>query len=123
MLGAIVEKVSGQPFEQFLRERILDPLEMKDTGFSVEPTKRSRLAKIYQHDASGNLVEATQHLGVEPDGSRPWPGSGLFSTIDDFARFAQMLCDNGTANGHRILSRKMVDLMMANNLYAFALEV
>jgi CubicO group peptidase (beta-lactamase class C family) len=122
VLGALVEKVSGQPFEEFLRERIFDPLEMKDTGFSVEPAKRNRIAKIYEHDASGKLVEATQHLGVEPDGSTFWPGNGLFSTIDDFARFAQMLCDNGAANSHRILSRKTVDLMMANNLYDLPLK-
>ena len=95
---------------------------MKDTGFSVEPAKRNRLAKLYEHDASGKLVEATKHYNVEPDGSTFWPGNGLFSTIDDFARFAQMLCDNGTANGHRVLSRKMVDLMMANNLYDLPLK-
>jgi CubicO group peptidase (beta-lactamase class C family) len=122
VLGALVEKVSGQPFEQFLRERILEPLGMKDTGFSVEPAKRNRLAKLYEHDASGKLVEATKHYNVEPDGSTFWPGNGLFSTVDDFARFAQMLCDNGTASGHRILSRKMVDLMMANNLYDLPLK-
>jgi CubicO group peptidase (beta-lactamase class C family) len=49
-------------------------------------------------------------------------GTGLFSTIDDFARFAQMLWDNGVGNGHRILSRKAVDLMMANNLYDLPLK-
>ena len=122
VLGALVEKVSGQPFEQFLRARILEPLGMKDTGFSVEPAKRNRLAKLYEHDASGKLVEATKHYNVEPDGTTFWPGNGLFSTVDDFARFAQMLCDNGTVNGHRILSRKMVDLMMANNLYDLPLK-
>jgi CubicO group peptidase (beta-lactamase class C family) len=64
VLGALVEKVSGQPFEQFLRERILQPLGMKDTGFSLEMAKRNRLAKLYEHDASGKLVEATKHYNV-----------------------------------------------------------
>jgi CubicO group peptidase (beta-lactamase class C family) len=67
-------------------------------------------------------VEATPLVGVAPDGTGPWQGAGFFSTIDDYARFAQMLCDNGTGNGHRILSRKMVDLMMANNLYDLPLK-
>ena len=122
VLGAVVEKVSGQPFEQVLRERIFEPLGMKDTGFSVEPAKRDRLAKTYKPGADGRLVEAAPLIGVVPEGTGAWPGAGLFSTIDDFARFAQMLCDNGTANGHRILSRKTVDLMMANQLYELPLK-
>ncbi len=122
VLGAVVEKVSGKPFEQFLRERIFEPLGMKDTGFSVETEKRSRLAKTYEHDANGHLVEAAPIAGVTPEGTGPWPGAGLFSTVDDFARFAQMLCNSGTGDGHRILGRKTVDLMMANNLYDLPLR-
>jgi CubicO group peptidase (beta-lactamase class C family) len=67
VLGAVVEKVSGQPFEQVLRERIFEPLGMKDTGFSVEPAKRDRLAKTYKPGADGRLVEAAPLIGVVPE--------------------------------------------------------
>ena len=56
VLGALVEKVTGQRFEQFLRERIFEPVGMNDTGFSVEEAKRNRLAKLYEHDSSGKSL-------------------------------------------------------------------
>ena len=118
VLGALVEKVSGRPFGEFLEERLFRPLGMKDTGFSVPEAKRARLAKIYKKGEDGKLQPAEPSFGIEPG---PGPklesgGAGLFSTTADYARFMQMLLNGGQLDGFRILSRKTVQLMMANHL-------
>lgn len=118
ILGALVEKVSGKPFGQFLEERLLRPLAMQDTGFSVPEAKRARLAKIYEKGKDGKLQPAKPIFGIEP-GAGPKlesGGAGLFSTTADYARFMQMLLNGGQLDGVRILSRKTVELMMANHL-------
>jgi CubicO group peptidase (beta-lactamase class C family) len=118
VLGALVEKVSGRPFGEFLEERLFRPLGMTDTGFSVPEAKRARLAKTYEKGEDGKLRPAKAVFGVEPG---PGPkleagGAGLFSTSGDYARFMQMLLNGGELGGVRILSRKTVELMMANHL-------
>jgi CubicO group peptidase (beta-lactamase class C family) len=118
VLGALVEKVSGRSLGEFLAERLFRPLGMKDTGFSVPETKRARLAKTYEKGGDGKLRPAKPVFGVEPG---PGPkleagGAGLFSTTGDYARFMQMLLNGGELDGVRILSRKTVELMMANHL-------
>lgn len=120
VLGALVEAVSGQPFEELLRERIFIPLAMKDTGFDLPAEKLNRLAKTYKHGTDGRLVETEPILGTWTETGRGLAagGSGLFSTADDYARFAQMLCNGGQLEGKRILSRKMVELMTSNQLAA-----
>jgi CubicO group peptidase (beta-lactamase class C family) len=118
ILGAMIERVSGRSFEDFLRERIFQPLGMKDTSFDVAPEKRQRLAKIYQNGQDGKLVEAQDFLGTYEDAGRgiPCGGAGLFSTVSDYTRFAQMLLNGGELEGRRILGRKTVELMTANHL-------
>ena len=118
ILGALVEKVSGQPLGQFLEERLLRPLGMKDTGFSVPEAKRARLAKIYETGKDGKLQPAKPIFGIEPAAGPKLEsgGAGLFSTTADYARFMQMLLNGGQLDGVRILSRKTVELMMANHL-------
>lgn len=118
ILGALVEKVSGRPFGAYLEERIFRPLGMKDTGFSVPEAKQSRLAKIYEKGKDGKLQPAKPLFGIQPS---PGPklesgGAGLFSTAGDYARFMQMLLNGGQLDGVRVLSRKTVELMMANHL-------
>jgi CubicO group peptidase (beta-lactamase class C family) len=118
VVGALVEKVSGRSFGEFLEERLFWPLGMKDTGFSVPQAKQVRLAKIYEKGKDGKLQPAKPIFGIEP---RPGPklesgGAGLFSTTADYARFMQMLLNGGQLDGVRILSRKTVELMMANHL-------
>lgn len=115
VLGAIVEVVSGMRFGDFLKERIFDPLDMKDTDFYVPEDKQERLAKVYR-EAEGRLVEETQcHLGIQNQMKiRPAyesGGAGLCSTIDDYAKFAQMLLGGGTYRGRRILSSRTVEYM------------
>ncbi len=118
VLGALVEHVSGKSFGDFLQERIFGPLAMNDTGFGVPSGKMTRLAKTYKHGPDGKLVEADPVLGVYPESGRSIAsgGGGLFSTADDFARFAQMLLNGGTLDGHRILGRKTVELMSADHI-------
>jgi CubicO group peptidase (beta-lactamase class C family) len=118
VLGALIERVSGRRFGAFLEERLFRPLGMKDTGFSVPPEKRGRVAKTYKHGPDGKLIEAGPILETWPEADRGLEagGSGIFSTAGDFARFAQMLCNGGTLDGKRILGRKTIELMTANHL-------
>lgn len=115
VLGVLVSRVSGMPFEEFLEQRIFTPLGMRDTGFTVPSQKKQRLAVGYAHDAaSGKRVISdpvdtsllTQPL-VFPSG-----GGGLVSTIDDYLQFCRLLLDRGEVDGKRLLSRAAADLMM-----------
>lgn len=111
VLGYLVEVVSGEPFDQFVEKRITGPLKMTDTHFRLPEAKRPRLAKIYSR-REGKLV--TQP-GLQTGGV-PYGGMGLYSTIGDYARFAQMLLNGGQLDGVRLLGRKTVDLMTMNHL-------
>ena len=118
VLGALIEKLSGQALGAFCEERIFRPLRMTDTGFSVPEAKRGRIATLYEKGKDGKLVPAKPGFAVRPE---PGPkleagGAGLFSTVSDYARFMQMLLDGGELEGTRVLSRKTVELMMANHL-------
>jgi CubicO group peptidase (beta-lactamase class C family) len=118
ILARVVEVVSGQPFDLFVKERILDPLGMTDTGFRVPPEKLDRLAKVYEHGKNGELQPVQSFEFEETEGRRKFPmgGSGLFSTIQDYSRFGQMLCNGGELNGVRILGRKTFDQMTVDHL-------
>lgn len=118
ILGRVIEVVSGQPFEDFLQERVFDPLGMNDTGFSVPPEKRERLARVYEiQDGSLTQVEFPENEAPSPRDIGPdLGGAGLFSTIGDYARFAQMLLNGGELDGRRILGRKTVEFMSVNRL-------
>lgn len=107
VLGAVIEKVSGQKFGDFLKERLFDPLEMKDTGFYVPKEKKSRLSKVYELH-KGQLREYHEnHLIIRNDGGEnafESGGAGLFSTLDDYTHFGQMLLSNGTYKGKEIMT-------------------
>ena len=107
VLGAIVETVSGKRFGEFLSEEIFRPLGMEDTGFWVPADKRERLVKTYAEDGKGGLVLYTgNHLGIvhlmDREPAFESGGAGLASTLDDYAKFAQMLIKGGELNGVRI---------------------
>ena len=118
ILARVVEVVSGQRFDRLIQERILDPLEMKDTSFSVDPGKRDRLARVYEHGKSGELQAVERFEFESSEGVKNFPhgGSGLFSTIEDYSRFGQMLCNGGELNGVRILGRKTFEQMTTDHL-------
>ncbi|MBK6590448.1 MAG: beta-lactamase family protein [Acidobacteria bacterium] len=122
ILGALIEKVSGQPLDQFLKSRIIDPLNMKDTSFYLPPAKADRLSVVYSL-GNGTLQRAPDPgAGVGQGAYLNGPrksfsgGAGLLSTANDYARFLQMLANGGTLDGKRILSRKSVDLMTVDHL-------
>lgn len=128
VLGALVEEVSGQSLDAFLKARILDPLGMSDTHFYVPPQKASRLAVVYSADPAGvkraptpgaNIAGSHIGQGHYVDGPRVAfsGGAGLVSTARDYSRFLQMMLDGGRApDGARLLSRKTVELMTRDHL-------
>lgn len=113
--GYLVEKLSGKAFPEFLRERIFEPLGMKDTAFYVDRSKMSRLATVYQW--SGDGLSAVPHdKGVNEPPGLPSGGGGLYSTAADYLRFAQMLGNHGHLDGARLLAPSTVALMTANHV-------
>jgi CubicO group peptidase (beta-lactamase class C family) len=131
ILGALIERVSGQPLDVFMRERILDPLGMVDTHFYLPPAKAARLAAVYSATAGG--IERAPDAGHEADrdpfgaaigqgayveGPRASfsGGAGYVSTVADYSRFLQMMANGGELEGARILSPKTVELMTTDHL-------
>jgi len=113
--GYIVEKLSGQPLDVFLRTKIFDPLGMKDTGFSVDASKVDRVTSMFTYGPDKHLVKAP----ASDPASKPafLSGSGgLLSTTDDYFKFAQMVLNGGEANGTRFLKASTVELMRTNVL-------
>ena len=111
-LGRLIEVCSGKPYEEFLAERLFQPLGMKDTYFFLPPEKQSRQAAMYTLDASGKLVRATPP--PRPAVKVPTPEGGGLTTASDMARFYQMLMNKGTLNGKRVLSVAAVEAMTTN---------
>jgi CubicO group peptidase (beta-lactamase class C family) len=112
VLGRVIEVISGKPLDVYLRERILEPLGMADTGFTVPPEKLSRLATIYDMSPEGRLIKAQQQ---RTDTRLFSAAGGLFSTAPDYARFCQMLLNGGELDGRRLVSRKTIELMTARH--------
>ena len=113
ILGAVIEVLSGKTLGEYLKENIFDPLCMKDTGFYVPPEKQHRIATLY-HINEGMRPDDRQYPSRKPTFESG--GGGLFSTVGDYARFAQMLLHGGTLDGQRILGRKTVDLIATDHL-------
>jgi len=114
--GYIVEKLSGQSLDVFLRTKIFEPLGMKDTGFWVDASKVDRVTKMFTYGPDKRIIAAPRQ--GDPS-SKPvfLSGSGgLLSTTDDYFRFAQMMLDGGEANGKRFLKASTVQLMRTNVL-------
>lgn len=118
VLGRLVEVVSGQPFDDFLEERIFTPLGMVDTGFYVPQSKMDRFAELYAPDDDGLIPAAAMiSRNFVNDPSFFSGGGGLVSTANDYYRFCQMMLNGGELDGKRILSRKTIELMTANHLH------
>jgi CubicO group peptidase (beta-lactamase class C family) len=111
LLGLVIQRASGQPFDQFLHRRIFAPLRMLDTAFYVPPEKLERFTTNYARAESGLRVADergtsayAQQTGV------PYGGAGLVSTARDYARFCEMLLNEGALDGVRIARRETVRL-------------
>ena len=111
----LVEVLSGQPFDRFVQERILEPLGMKKTVFGRPDRLKEQFAVIYTENDSGKLVP-NGALDAPGMATRVLGGFSLSSTASDYARFAEMLVNDGELDGVRILSRKTIDLMASNHL-------
>lgn len=127
ILGALIERVSGETLSDFLRARICEPLGMKDTHFFLPPSKVDRLATVYSAGMSGGLERAPDPGAMVGQGayvSGPKKsfsgGAGLLSTANDYARFLQMMLNGGELDGTRILSRASVHLMTVDHLNGIA---
>lgn len=114
VLGALIERVSGEPLGDFLARRLLKPLGMNDTGFHVQPEKHGRIAEPFANDpGSGWRI---QLLPVTAPPRFHGAGGGMVSTAADYLRFATMLLNGGALDGARILSRKTVEYMTSDHL-------
>ena len=116
--GALVEIISGQPFEVFLQERILQPLGMVDTGFRVADEQVDRFAACYMRLPDKRLIleddPETSHHRHKPNFFSG--GGGLVGTTTDYMAFCEMLRQGGQYNGYQLLGRRTLELMTANHL-------
>jgi CubicO group peptidase (beta-lactamase class C family) len=117
-LGRLVEVIAGQSFDEFLAERIFEPLGMIDTAFIVPDEKWARFAAVYRATDEGGMerIDDESQSCFLNRGVVPYGGQGLVSTASDYMRFALMLLNGGELEGVRVLGRKTVDLMMSNHL-------
>ncbi len=119
VLSVLIARASGQPLETFFRERIFEPLGMKDTSFSVPATKLDRFATSYAPNPRTGILE----LYDKAEGGQwsrppafPSGAGGLVSTVNDYLAFGQMMLNQGKHNGERILSRPSVETMTTDQL-------
>jgi CubicO group peptidase (beta-lactamase class C family) len=121
VLGYFIEVVSGMPFDAFLRTRLFDPLGMSDTWFYLPDAKAPRLASVQRPTKNGQW-ERFPVTFYDPDypikGAKTFfsGGAGLSSTAKDYATFLQMYLNGGELGGKRFLSRKTVEIILANHI-------
>lgn len=126
VLGYLVEVASGMSLDAFFRQRIFEPLGMKDTWFYLPKEKYNRLVMLYTEDSATQRVKPMpERIGINGEFARDYPamegtyfsgGGGLSSTIYDYAIFLQMLLNGGEYNGKRLLSRNSVRMMTMNQI-------
>jgi CubicO group peptidase (beta-lactamase class C family) len=122
VLGRLIEVLSGQSLDQYLRTRLFEPLGMRDTYFYLPAGKQARLVPLYTEYQGRTVPMPTQGMmGLKPDypklpGTYFSGGAGLSSTIDDYAAFLQMMLNGGTYNGHRFLKPETVKLITQNQM-------
>lgn len=118
VIGYLIEVLSGQKLDKYLKERILDPLGMNDTWFYLPEEKHERLVKVNTEDQNHQVVSMSQDFVSYPllEGTYFAGGAGLSSTTRDYAVFLQMLLNNGEYNEKRLLSRRTVELITCNQI-------
>jgi methyl acetate hydrolase len=119
--GKAVEAISGLSLDDYLREHIFSPLDMKDAGFRLTAEKRSRLAAMHVRQADGSTAPIEFELPQEPEFFMG--GGGLYGTGSDFLRFIRMILGGGSLNGARILRRETVADMARNQIGALEMGV
>ena len=121
VLGYFIEVVSGMPLDQFLKERIFDPLEMNDTYFYLPEEKYDRLVPVQTWSDNQWALYSDDLYDVDfpKKGAKSYfsGGAGLNSTAEDYARFLQMYLNKGEYNGQRLLSRTTIQTIMSNQIF------
>ena len=123
MLGYLVEVISGRSLADLFRQRIFEPLAMRDTYFYLPPSKGHRLVMLHGENGEGKAEKLPERrrgvprdFPLTPNGSYFSGGGGLSSTALDYAVFLQMMLNHGEYNGQRLLSRKTVNMMTTNQI-------
>ena len=118
VIGYLIEILSGQKLDQYLKTRIFDPLGMEDTWFYLPEEKHSRLVQVNTEDANRNVIPMPQEYVAYPlrKGTYFSGGAGLSSTTKDYATFLQMLLNMGEYNGKRLLASRTVELITSNQI-------
>ncbi|HOZ28775.1 MAG TPA: serine hydrolase domain-containing protein [Hyphomonadaceae bacterium] len=120
--GAIIEKITGKKFGDYLEQNIFAPLAMKDTGFWLTEQDRPRVATVYARNAKTNTFDVLEdknsftHDFYTANSQAESGGGGLVSTLHDYVRFTQMLLNKGELDGKRILKPETVNYMMQNHI-------
>ncbi len=118
VLGRVIEVASEQSLDTFLKTRIFQPLDMKDTGFFVPQKKHDRFAQVYNSNGNGKLAigDNEEHRDFTKPRAFLSGGGGLVSTARDYLRFLMMIQQGGTLDGQRIVSEKSIQLMTTSQL-------
>lgn len=118
VVARLVEVISGQTIEQFIQQELLEPLEMKETGYRFKKDFASRFVPLYSPNSSNELVvsiaEADEYF--DPNSTYNGGGVGIFSTVRDYTKFAQMMANEGVYNGKKIIGKATINLIRANQL-------
>lgn len=110
VLSLLIETFSGMTTDQFLKQRLFDPLGMSDTGYNLNEEQKSRMATLHTYNQDGKLIKAPNQTPTS--GNTVFAGANaLFSTASDYAKFARMLLNGGEWNGIQYLSPKTIELM------------
>ena len=123
LLGLLIARIEGAPLGEVLKRRIFDPVGMNDTSFVVAREKRTRRAAAYGFDEEGRLTKRLSRSGVF-DSERPDDmayesgGAGLWSTVDDYVKFARLFVGDGRVDGVRLLRAETLAMMVTNQLTA-----
>lgn len=115
VLGVLVARAAGQPFDEFLRQRIFEPLKMADTSFSVPPASLTRLATGYL-DNGVDVYDAAADSKWRQSPAFPSGAGGLVSTVTDYLSFGEMMLRQGKSDGGRLLSRPSLEVMTTDQL-------
>jgi CubicO group peptidase (beta-lactamase class C family) len=121
VVGYLIEVISGQPLDQYLRKELFDPLQMNDSYFYLPEDKASRLVTLYSNDSLNGPLHVCRNVANQTypvSGAKTYfsGGAGVVGTIQDYANFCQMLLNGGSFKGKQILGRKTIDLMVTNQI-------
>ena len=118
LLALILQRITKNPINRYLKENIFDPLEMNDTGYNVNLNKEERIMMVHLKNEEGELILSPTQVPIQ--GNTLYGGThGLFSSIEDYLKFCRMILNNGKLNGKKILSKKSVKLMIKNHVQNF----